>query len=58
VAIGLIALGVAQLVLALWWLLQGQGEGGRLILLGVGGLVLGVLAVLAGIWKLRSRELD
>jgi hypothetical protein len=58
VAIGLIALGFTQLGLALWWLAQGRGEGGRLILLGVGGLVLGVLAVLAGIWKLRSRELD
>jgi hypothetical protein len=58
VAIGLIALGIAQLGLALWWLIQGPGEGGRLILLGVGGLVLGALAVLAGIWKLRSRELD
>jgi hypothetical protein len=58
VAVGLIALGLTQLGLALWWLIQGSGEGGRLILLGIGGLVLGVLAVLAGIWKLRSRELD
>jgi hypothetical protein len=58
VAIGLIVLGVTQFGLAVWWLGQGPGEGGRLLLLGVGGLVLGALAVLAGIWKLRSRELD
>jgi hypothetical protein len=58
VAIGLIVLGVTQFGLALWWLAQARGEGGRLLLLGVGGLVLGALAVLAGIWKLRSRELD
>ena len=58
VAIGLMALGITQLGLALWWLFQEPGEGGRHILLGVGGLVLGALATLAGIWKLRSRELD
>jgi len=58
VAIGLIALGITQLGLALWWLFQEPSEGGRRILLGVGGLVLGSLATWAGIWKLRSRELD
>lgn len=54
-AIALIALGIVQLGLAVWWLLP---EGGGLILPGIGGLVLGVLTLLAGIWKLRSRELD
>lgn len=58
VALGLMVLGAIQVCLALGWLIQGSGEGGRRVLLGVGGLVLGTLAVLAGIWKLRSRELD
>jgi len=58
VAIGLIVLGVVQLGLAFWWMLQAPGEGGRLVLPGIGGLVLGVLTLVAGIWKLRSRELE
>lgn len=58
VAIGLIALGIAQIGLAFWWLLQAPDEGGRLMLPGIGGLVLGALTLVAGIWKLRSHELD
>ena len=58
VGIGLIALGVLQLGLAFWWLLQSPAEGGRLVLPGIGGLVLGAVTLLAGIWKLRSHELD
>jgi hypothetical protein len=58
VAIGLIALGVILVGQALWWLLPTPGEAGRLVLLGVGGLALGALSVVAGIWMLRSRDLD
>jgi hypothetical protein len=58
VAMGLMVLGVAQLVVAVSWLLRTPGPGSRPELLGAAGLVLGVLALVAGIWKLRSRELD
>jgi hypothetical protein len=43
---------------AIWWLAPTGDPEGRQVLLGVGGLVLGVVAVTAGILKLRSRELD
>lgn len=56
--IGLIALGVLQLGLAGWWLLQPPAGGGQLLLPGIGGLLLGLLTLLAGVWKLRGRELD
>jgi hypothetical protein len=58
VAIGLILLGAAQIVVAVGWLIRTPGPGSRPELLGTAGLGLGVLALVAGIWKLRSRELD
>jgi hypothetical protein len=58
VALGLIVLGVAQVALALSWLLHTPGPGSRPELLGAGGLVLGIVALVAGIWKLRRDDLD
>lgn len=58
VAVGLIILGLIQTVVAIGWLFPGSGGGGRQVLLGVGGLVLGFLAAFAGIWKLRRDDLD
>lgn len=58
VAIGMIVLGVLQLGLALLWLVQAPTAGGKELLLGIGGLVLGALATAAGVWKLRRDDLD
>jgi hypothetical protein len=58
VGIGLIVLGVLQLGVALWWLVQTPAPGGRAELPGAAGLVLGFVALVAGIWKLRSQALD
>ena len=55
---GLLALGLLQLVIAGWWLVQASAPGQRVELLAVGGLALGSVAIAAGIWKLRTRELD
>ena len=58
VGAGLIALGLLQLAVAVWWLAQPSGPGGRTAFPAIGGLVLGAMAFAAGIWKLRSHELD
>jgi hypothetical protein len=58
VGIGLIVLGILQLGVALWWLVQTPAPGGGTELPGVAGLLLGLVALVAGAWKLRSRELD
>lgn len=58
VGLGLIVLGLLQLVLAIGWLIQTAAPGRRPELPAVGGLAIGLVAVAAGIWKLRTRELD
>jgi hypothetical protein len=55
---GLLILGLVQLVLAVWWMIQTSAPGHRVELPAVGGLALGAVAIAAGIWKLRTRELD
>jgi hypothetical protein len=55
---GLLLLGLVQLGVALWWLVQAGSPGHRPEMPAVGGLALGVVAIAAGIWKLRTRELD
>jgi hypothetical protein len=58
VGVGLIVLGLLQLGVAVWWLVQSPSSGGRASLPVIGELILGMLALWAGVWKLRSRELD
>lgn len=58
VAWGLIILGVIQTAVAIGWLFPGTAGGGREVLLGMGGLLLGFLATFAGIWKLRRDDLE
>jgi hypothetical protein len=56
--VGLIVLGVVQVGLAVWWLVRMPPPESRPELLAAAGMVLGILAVLAGVWKLRTTELD
>jgi hypothetical protein len=58
VGVGLMILGLLQLGVAVWWLVQTPEPGSRTVFPALGGLVLGAVAFIAGIWKLRSRELD
>jgi hypothetical protein len=58
VGIGLLVLGVLQLLIAVWWMMPAGAPGHRPEIPAIGGLALGLVAIAAGIWKLRTRELD
>jgi hypothetical protein len=55
---GLLVLGLLPLGLAIWWLLSSPGGEESQVLLGIGGLVLGLVAAFAGYWKLTRTDLD
>jgi hypothetical protein len=58
VGVGLLVLGLLQMVVAVWWMVESAAPGRRPELPAIGGLVLGAVAIAAGIYKLRTRELD
>jgi hypothetical protein len=58
VGVGLLILGFLQLVVAIGWMVQTGAPGRRPEIPALGELALGIVAIVAGIWKLRTRELD